>query len=53
MQISVYEDRKILIVGIQASLIIHIILYIFLKIVPFPTLSIDTQKPIEIKIEQS
>lgn len=52
MQISVYEDRKILIVGIQVSLIIHIILYIFLKIVPFPTLSIDTQKPIEIKIEE-
>ncbi|ACD66286.1 hypothetical protein SYO3AOP1_0650 [Sulfurihydrogenibium sp. YO3AOP1] len=52
MQNSLYEDRKILIVGIQISLIIHIILYIFLKIVPFPTLSIDTQKPIEIKIEE-
>ncbi|MBX0312600.1 MAG: TonB family protein [Sulfurihydrogenibium sp.] len=52
MQISLYEDRKILIIGIQVSLIIHIILYIFLKIVPFPTLSIDTQKPIEIKIEE-
>lgn len=52
MQISVYEDKIVLIVGIQVSLIIHIILYIFLKIVPFPTLSIDTQKPIEIKIEE-
>ena len=53
MQISVYEDKRVLIVGIQISLIIHIILYIFLKIVPFPTLSIDTQKPIEIKIEET
>jgi len=52
MQISVYEDKRVLIVGIQVSLIIHIILYIFLKIIPFPTLSIDTQKPIEIKIEE-
>jgi len=52
MQISVYEDKRVLIVGIQVSLIIHIILYIFLKIVPFPNLSIDTQKPIEIKIEE-
>ena len=51
MQNLLYEEWKVLTVGIQISLIIHIIFYILLKIVPFPLLSVDSQKPIEIKLE--
>lgn len=46
------EDRKILLVGIQISLIVHLILYIVLKLMPDlqPNLLID--KPVQIDIQQ-
>lgn len=46
-------DRKILLIGFQVSLIIHILLYIFLKLLPAIHLNYLTyQQPVEITIEE-
>lgn len=46
------EDRKILLVAIQISLIVHLILYIALKLMPDLQLNLLIDKPIQIDIQQ-
>lgn len=49
-----HEDRKVLIIGLQTSVIIHLLIYILLKLLPGIELQPNTyQQPVEIKIEEA
>ncbi|MEZ0323721.1 MAG: energy transducer TonB [Hydrogenothermaceae bacterium] len=52
MEMLNQEDRKILIIGIQASLILHLLLYIIIKLLPPVHLKNITYEPIEIDVNQ-
>ena len=48
---SLYENR-LLIIGFQVSLIIHLLIFILLQLLPVKVLDFSFNQPIEIKIEQ-
>ncbi|MCX7760136.1 MAG: energy transducer TonB [Hydrogenothermaceae bacterium] len=52
MEVLNQEDRKILIIGIQASLILHLLLYIIIKLLPPVHLKDIVNQPIEIDIKK-
>ncbi|WP_297887534.1 energy transducer TonB [Sulfurihydrogenibium sp.] len=48
----ILDDRKLLIIGFQVSLIIHIILFILLHFLPESVMNLNYDKPIEITVEE-
>ncbi|MEJ5173297.1 MAG: energy transducer TonB [Hydrogenothermaceae bacterium] len=52
MEVLNQEDRKILIIGIQASLILHLLLYIILKLLPPVYVKDIIYQPIEIDVKR-
>ncbi|MCX7737811.1 MAG: energy transducer TonB [Hydrogenothermaceae bacterium] len=46
------EDRKVVILALQVSLILHLILYILLKIIPTPHFLESFYQPIEIELQK-
>lgn len=48
-----FEDRKLLIIGFQLSLIVHLVLFILLRLLPVKVLDFNYNQPIEITIEET
>lgn len=47
------EDKKLLIIGFQISLILHLLLFILLNFLPVNVLNFDFNKPIQITVEET
>lgn len=48
---SLYEN-KLLIIGFQVSLILHLLIFILLQLLPIRVLDFPLNQPIEIKLEE-